>query len=379
MAIIFIPGIKATALANVNTFDFNLIYENYDTFWQSLGSTIRGVRIKDQLQEDPQYDTSEESIIERNHIMTFPYKNSIEDIESASGEKVYLFGYDWRKSNVENAMKLAEFVNHLKGKLKPTETYSFLTHSMGAMVLCCYLKTLPEPEKVINKIVFTAPPFRGGVEALKHLALGSGGLFPCDELSRKAIRTYPALYELSPWYTGAVKDNNNNPLDLSQKAHWQNSIWDDDYMQTIFPARIQAMIDFRNTQFMDLNNLSAEMKARTIIVAGTGAKTLHSVNLISNTANKMYFNFDESIYTDEGDCTVPITSSTIYSNAIKTIVVEKGNFFQQGLASVNYHALFLTHSKVLNVVKRFFDNNTQLQEPDWFKSIGKESDVKLLS
>ncbi len=378
MAIIFIPGIKATALANINSFDYKLVYENYDTLGGAIGSTIMGIRLDESLQLNPLYDQTMSTILERNHIMTYPYKNSIIDIESYTKDNVYLFGYDWRKSNIENANELAKFVSYLKGKLR-LDKFSFITHSMGAMIMTCYLKTLPAPYSTIDKIVFTAPPFRGGMEALKHMAMGSGGIrgfFNLDEGSRKAIRTYPALYELIPWYNGAIKGETGENLDLSIKSNWQTSIYDDDYMKDIFPARVQSMVDFRNTHFMDLNALTDELKARCLVVAGTGSDTLKSVSLVDDTDNTKYFDFQNAEETDEGDSTVPLTSSTIYSNSIQTIVVKKGNFFQEGMTSVSYHALFLTHSKVLNVVKRFLKNQTS--QANWYESVGKEKDVTLI-
>ena len=39
--IIFIPVIEATALANINTFDFNLLWKAFDSVWTSLGAKVR--------------------------------------------------------------------------------------------------------------------------------------------------------------------------------------------------------------------------------------------------------------------------------------------------------------------------------------------------
>ena len=376
MAIIFIPGIKATALSNINSFDYNLMYNNYDTLGGAISSTALGVRFDEQLQLNPKYDYSSGTIIERNHIMTYPYKNSMNDINDYTGELIYLFGYDWRKSNVDNAVELSRFIENLKGKLGET-SFSFITHSMGAMIMGCYLKSLNENYSIIKKIVYTAPPFRGGLEAIKHMALGNGGLrgfLNMDEGSRKAIRTYPAIYELAPWYNGAVTNAaGDKSLDLTAQGHWQTSIWDD--LTELFDNRIQSMKDFRDNQFMDLNTLPAELKSRIIIVAGKGSDTMQSVKLLPDPekADILYFDFKGGDHSDDGDSTVPLSSSTIYKDTIKTFVVDRGSLFHEGLTTVSYHALFLTHSKVLNIVKRFLKGNTQ--DNDWFKSIG--DDVKL--
>ncbi len=379
MAIIFIPGIKATALANANRFDFKLIYDNYDTLGASIGSTILGVRLEEQLNLNPKHDYLPQNIIERNHIMSYPYENSMRDIKTYTGEIVYLFGYDWRKSNAYNALLLADFVNNLKEKLNET-SFNFITHSMGAMVLGCYLKNLNGNYSTINKIVFTAPPFKGGMEALKHMAMGDGGIrgfLHLDEGSRKAVRTYPAIYELCPWYDKAVQDENGKEIDLALRENWQTSIYDDDNMEKIFPARIQSMVEFRKNQFIDLSTLPQEVRDKCLVVAGTGSKTLQEVKLIEDNPTKKHYDFKNPVWTDYGDCTVPLVSSTIYKDVIKTITVEKGSLFMEGLSTVNYHALFLTDSRVLNIVKRFIKGNTG--DDDWHKSIGNDAEIKLLA
>ena len=39
--IIFIPGIEATALDNINTFNYNLLWNAFDSVWTSLGAKVR--------------------------------------------------------------------------------------------------------------------------------------------------------------------------------------------------------------------------------------------------------------------------------------------------------------------------------------------------
>ncbi|AYN05150.1 hypothetical protein [Flavobacterium sp. 140616W15] len=51
--IIFIPGIQATSLVNSNTFDFNYIWNAYDTLGSSIGSSIFGAYINENLQFNP--------------------------------------------------------------------------------------------------------------------------------------------------------------------------------------------------------------------------------------------------------------------------------------------------------------------------------------
>ena len=43
---------------------------------------------------------------------------------------VYIFGYDWRKSSTETAMRLAAYIDYLKEKLS-VKKFNFITHSVG--------------------------------------------------------------------------------------------------------------------------------------------------------------------------------------------------------------------------------------------------------
>lgn len=75
--IIFIPGIQATSLVNSNTFNFNYIWNAYDSIGSSLSTSLLGAYITETLQLDPLYDAGIETIIERGHIAKLPYEATI--------------------------------------------------------------------------------------------------------------------------------------------------------------------------------------------------------------------------------------------------------------------------------------------------------------
>src|SRR5579871_5334633 len=78
--IIFIPGIEATALVNANTFDFQTVWNAYDTVGTSIGTVALGAYMEDKLLINPLYDENIYNIIERNHIARLPYEKTFANI-----------------------------------------------------------------------------------------------------------------------------------------------------------------------------------------------------------------------------------------------------------------------------------------------------------
>lgn len=215
--IILIPGIEATALVNANTFDFATVWNAYDSIGTALFTKVTGPYISDRLQLDPLYDENMSSLIEHNHMARLPYERTVINLaaklaEAGDRSPIYLFGYDWRLSNAENGRRLYDFSQYLKKKLSasksdPCEGFRFLTHSMGGLIFSCYLSELKGKYDDIDKVVITAPPFRGSPYALVHMIKGDGGfrsflnsIFGRNEDIRKVVRTYPSIFELLPWY-----------------------------------------------------------------------------------------------------------------------------------------------------------------------------------
>ena len=390
--IIFIPGIEATALVDANTFNFDIKWNAYDTIFTSLGTQISGPYIEEKLQENPLYDQSMNTIIERNHIARLPYEKTIHNIAAKfKDDPVYLFGYDWRLSNAVNGKRLAEYVKYLKNKLSKNtvEGFRFVTHSMGGLVFSSYLTELNGNYSDIDKVVLCAPPFRGSPYAIIHLVKGDGGLksflskiFGSNDDIRKVVRTYPSLFELAPWYDNAMVFEDDTPIDLTNLDHWQSNIWDD--IQSLFEVRLQALADFRNKQLFDLSKLPDSLRSRIIIVAGSKDKTVTGLKVIKKKGNINSFVQLDKMVIGSGDGTVPFDSSTIYKDFIRTIEVKKETIFSELGNNVDFHGLFLRDSRVQNIITRMFDDNIQStlerdeninklfgdRNKDWWESVG---------
>jgi hypothetical protein len=116
--VIFIPGIEATNLVDANSFGFEAVWKAFDTIGTSLQTKLMGPYLEERLQERPLYDERVQSIIERQSIARLPYEKTIVNLfrKLNTGRDithpVYLFGYDWRLSNVENGRRLGDFIQY---------------------------------------------------------------------------------------------------------------------------------------------------------------------------------------------------------------------------------------------------------------------------
>lgn len=380
--VIFIPGIEATNLIDSNTFDFSNVWNAFDSLMTSVGTKITGVYIEQKLQQEPLYDERADVIVERYHMARLPYEKSIANIKAKINEgnkipdPVYLFGYDWRLSNVENGRRLDVFVKYLQQKLKnqQLEGFRFLTHSMGALVFSCYIN-IQTAYNHIDKVILCAPPFLGSPYAYVHMIKGDGGfksflnrVFGRDEDIRKVVRTYPSLYELLPIYDNALTytDNNNN-ASLLVKESWQSNVYDD--IEPLFLQRLSDLNVFRNiaarkNSLADLSALPVDLRQRMVVLAGSQEDTIvymkadRNKNKIDNLLclDKLNDN-KKDMSKRNGDGTVPFVSSTIYKDSIRTLEIEKENFFDELSNSIDYHGLFLRDSRVQNIIGRFFTTN----------------------
>lgn len=139
-----------------------------------------------------------------------PPKNGFEDT-------FYVFAYDWRRDNVENARLLMRQIDALKRKLKkPRLKFNVIAHSMGGLIAryaAMYGKAdlptgKPRPTWAgawsLDKVFLLGTPNEGSVYALKALLDGfsyfGGGLnLPfVQNISRFDTFTIPSLYQLLP-------------------------------------------------------------------------------------------------------------------------------------------------------------------------------------
>jgi hypothetical protein len=142
------------------------------------------------------------------------------------GQDLFVFPYDWRLSNQDNAERLALYIESLK-----FEKIDIVAHSMGGLISAIYLQS-PSAQTRVNKIIFLGTPFLGSMNALGTLSNGYGGFQNAiagglDVIRRTAL-SFPALIELLPSYDAccrigtAAQYEGVDPMSIKtwQENHW---------------------------------------------------------------------------------------------------------------------------------------------------------------
>lgn len=170
--------------------------------------------------------------------------------ETGYEDTYYVFPYDWRRDNVENARLLIRRIDELKIKLKkPNLKFNIIAHSMGGLIARYAAKygnaDLPAGGRMpratwagaaeINKIFLLGTPNEGSISTLDSFVNGLGLLSASrinlpfvQDLSKYDVFTIPAAYQLLP-HTGTVRafDENLKPLkiDLFDPLTWEKYGW----------------------------------------------------------------------------------------------------------------------------------------------------------
>ncbi len=168
--------------------------------------------------------------------------------EDGFSDTFYVFPYDWRLDNVENAHNLLKKLDELRTKLKrPDLKFDVVAHSMGGLIARYALmygkadlsakRMRPDwaGEKYFNNIMLVATPNGGSLPALNSLQngfslFGSGKInLPfVRNLSKFDLFTIPSIYQLLP-HDGMARafDEDLKPLkvDIYNPATWKKYGW----------------------------------------------------------------------------------------------------------------------------------------------------------
>ena len=212
----------------------------------------------------------------------------------------YVFAYDWRRDNVENAQLLMRKIETLKRRLgRPDLKFNVVAHSMGGL-LARYAAMygnadlrpgVPQPTwagaKHFDKIFLLGTPNEGSIMSLNALLNGfsyiGGGLnLPfIQDISRFDAFTIPAIYQLLP-HEGALLayDENLKPIkvDLYDPAEWEKygwAIWQDDSFTKKFDPTEQ-----RNARPFFNAVLARAKQFQAALGAGSSAKPSVSFYLV---------------------------------------------------------------------------------------------------
>lgn len=263
LPVIIIPGIIGSELINKDTNDvvwFGLRRSSTDDLRLPISTNLaanrdnlvprdilRSIKLFSFLPETEIYERLANTLE-----TTGGYKEEKWDAPSETGyeDAYYVFPYDWRRDNVENARLLIRRIDELKAKLKkPNLKFNVIAHSMGGIIARYAAKygdaDLPNGKqklratwagaKDINKIFLVGTPNEGSVSALNSLINGLGLLSSnrlnlpfIQDLSKYDVFTIPAAYQLLP-HAGTIRafDERLKPLkiDLYNPSTWEKYGW----------------------------------------------------------------------------------------------------------------------------------------------------------
>ena len=158
----------------------------------------------------------------------------------------YVFPYDWRRDNVENARLLGRKIEALKTALgRPDLKFNIIAHSMGGLVARYYAmygdRDIPSTEpdwsggRNISRLLLVGTPNRGAMDALRSLVEGYnfyGGNVSrrtfFNKLDSELVFSLPSIYQLLPFSRAEVyvtADLRLLPLDLYDVETWRHYEW----------------------------------------------------------------------------------------------------------------------------------------------------------
>lgn len=382
--IILIPGIQGTTLANVNKTDFDKVWSGIRKFFDNLYDLL--------LMKDGITDEKADVVIERQDVEDLAYSEILNFLRNR-GFNTYIFGYDWRKSNIHNGKELGKYIDLVITKNTDTGKKSkvnIITHSMGALVFSGYLKSIKKEEisSTINRVIFTVPPFLGSLEAMFNLVIGRSKLFNTSDDFRKIARTFPAVFELCPVYPGSVSFvDENKAFNIYNYENWQQDPTKEDAakIKEQYEIRLKSLKEARseNDRIFNLADLPDAVRRNMLIIAGIGEQTqkkLEVDNTCTDPINKFVFKNDNIHQDNYGDGTVHQESAFAFKDSIKTISI-KSRWLETRLDGRllmhDFHSFFLNNGRVQNVIKRFLEFPKSKLKNDWYKSVG--GDVELVN
>jgi pimeloyl-ACP methyl ester carboxylesterase len=216
------------------------------------------------------------------------------------GRDIHSFHYDWRRPARENAARLAELVDRVRGNGK----VDFVTHSAGAIVARTYVQSHPG---TVQNLILVAPVQRGSVEAFRVFVRGER--FIRRTFTPELIATWPFVFELLPEDGRVFVDEQGRAL---ERDLWRADAWPLDVSRSLAAARA-----FRD----ELR--AAPTGARLTVIAGDCVPT--AVRVLSRSDGSYAF-YPSELREDEkhlapilfepGDGTVPVSSARAGGDAL---------------------------------------------------------------
>ncbi|MDY4575711.1 MAG: alpha/beta fold hydrolase [Intestinibacter sp.] len=354
--IIILPGIMGSRLFSSSTvFDEDTLVWNPDP---SLGGVaflsnklLKGVYVKppENQQNLNALDKDDKlfafSKYKREYGALYTYKKLIDSLCSSTDRPVYIFNYNWMKSNSYNATELRKFINTLGA-----DKVDILAHSMGGLVASSYYSQYKDDNKV-DRIITCATPYEGAPCIINKIqnwdvltekvdvknakfwqdnALGFlGGLTKSTKssiISTSEVIPTKNYISKTPMRKNGLIDETYDLLSDEEYADVCEEIFSDLYSSAVqFQESILSSEGYNN--LLDYEN--------AYFLIGKNQPTITSIefDLIGNDVNKIWYE-DDLEYDMKGDGTVPYLSASM---------MEKVN----GLYNYRYKFLDISHDQTV--------------------------------
>lgn len=205
---------------------------------------IRGVKISRILPEIEIYEKAIQALEKNGGYREVKW----DEVKTGDDQDTFfVFAYDWRRDNVENARLLISKIESVKKSLnKPDLKFNIVSHSMGGLIsryAAMYGDAdipsgTPRPTwagaKHIDKVFLVGTPNEGSIQALEALQNGlsylrSGINLPfIRDITVFDVFTIPSIYQLLPQedsLTAFNEDLKLVKLDLYNPATWDEYDW----------------------------------------------------------------------------------------------------------------------------------------------------------
>ncbi len=304
--IIFVPGYKGSTLVN----------NRDEVVWLSANEILFG---ESSVTIDNEFELTARDLLKKVKILPHLYEIDIyeeclERLENrlSKEEKLILFPYDWRKSNIETSETLLKFLDNLS-KQKP-KSISIISHSMGGLSVA-YLLANSQID-YLDKAVFLGTPFRGTLKAFLDMSRPIEPiLFNYRLFNRDSFISFGSAFELFPHPDdSSFYDSNLKNRDIIYNSkNWKDFRWG--IYQTDLNADQKSLdITLRNTLlfYNTLDNSETTCPTTRILnLTGSKLSVLSEASFNRMKVRPLPSNASHSYLNQEGDILVSLKSAEL--------------------------------------------------------------------
>lgn len=322
--IIVIPGIMGTEL-----------YEGQTRVWtpkQDWANFSESIKNDNILSYHNRYSI-QNNLDERVYGVMNHMKNMIDTLcDKFPNRDIYVFSYDWRKSNTQTAAELKNFINSLE-----VDKVDIVAHSMGGLVTSEYFANATKNgDNKVNKIITLGTPYEGSPHVFEALeqnkvtgdnisAKFANAMLSFLGLSRKIKFEFAGVKELIPTqkYNNMIPIMKREPIEGSLINYNDHKMNDDEYidmLNTEFGSESASQtLNFHKSMLDESNYNVLSNYNNAYFILGQNQKTVKTVymsydemrdgDMVNGYIPGYYI--DAVKYTKSGDGTVPYTSASM--------------------------------------------------------------------